>query len=213
MKLFGYWRSSATYRIRILMALKELEYDYAPVNLLAGEQRDGRYLDANPQGLVPTLVTEDGASLTQSLAIAEYLEERFPDPSTLPDGISDRARARSIAAIIACEGQPFLNLRVQKYLKEEAEFSPDALTAWLNRWGGGAMRAVEELISPDALFCVGEAPSIADAFLIPQIYASKRFGVDLSDCPRALAIWERCNETPAFQSAHPDNQPDAPTAD
>ena len=141
MKLFGYWRSSATYRVRIALALKNLDYDYEPVNLLKGEQRSDAYLEKNPLGLVPTLQTDDGALLTQSVAIIEYLEETRGGPSLLPGNPVPRAHARAIAAAIASEAQPFGNLRIQKYLKEECGFDAPSMAEWMNRWPGGAMAA------------------------------------------------------------------------
>jgi maleylacetoacetate isomerase len=210
MKLFGYWRSGATYRVRIALALKDLPFDYEPVNLLKDEQKSGDYTEKNPQGLLPTLVTKEGALLTQSLAIVEYLEEIHPKPSLFPADPVLRAKARAIAYAIACEAQPFQNLRTQKYLRENAKFDDAAISAWLAQWVGGAMRAVEALLAESAgKFCVGDAPSIADICLVPQVYAALRFKVDLSGLDRLNRIYERCIALDAFKKAHPDNQPDA----
>ncbi|HRX39739.1 MAG TPA: maleylacetoacetate isomerase [Parvularculaceae bacterium] len=210
MKLLGYWRSSATYRVRIALALKGLDYDYQPVNLLKGEQSGAEYLKKNPQALVPTLVTDAGEEISQSLAIIEFLQETFPSPSVLPKTPILRAKARAIAAAIACEAQPFANLRIQKYLTETLGVSDEAKAAFLNRWPGGALNAVETMArETTGAFCVGDEPTIADAFLVPQIFASRRFNIDLSNCPTLLAIDERCQKLPAFIKAHPDNQPDA----
>jgi len=211
MRLFGYWRSSATYRVRIILALKGLDYDNVPVNLLEGDQASADYLARNPQALVPSLETDEGAVITQSLAIAEYLEERYPDTPVLPDDLAARAKARAIANIIACEAQPFMNLRVQNYLKRELDLGGEGVAAWLDKWAGGAMAAAEALLADSAgEFCVGDAPSIADAFLVPQLYAARRFGVDLEPLPRMRAIAEHCDSLAPFRRAHPDNQPDAP---
>ncbi|HBK92720.1 MAG TPA: maleylacetoacetate isomerase [Parvularcula sp.] len=210
MKLFGYWRSSATYRVRIAMELKGLEFSYEPVNLLKGEQRSPAFLNRNPQGLVPALETEEGFLLTQSIAIIEYLEERYPEVALLPADAAARAHARAIAATIACEAQPFMNLRMQKYLKEELDFDDAAMKAWLGRWPGGAMESVEALVERyGAGFCVGDKPTTADCFLIPQMYGALRFGVDLSRTPRLKSIHERCAALDPFKRAHPENQPDA----
>ena len=211
MKLYGYWRSSATYRVRIALALKNIDYDYAPINLLEGEQKTERYLATNPHGLVPSLETDEGAVLNQSLAIMEYLEEAAPTPSILPKGLAERAQARAIAATIACEAQPFMNLRIQKYLTSEASFDENALKTWLNTWPRGAMAAAQKMIEQSAgKYCVGDEPTIADCCLIPQMFGAKRFGFDLSGLERLEEIYERCKDHPAFQKAHPLNQPDAP---
>ena len=210
MKLFGYWRSSATYRVRIALCLKGIEYDYDPVNLLKGEQRTPEYRAKNPTGLVPTLITEDGAALNQSLAIMEYLEDVHPDPAMLPQDPVLRAKARAMAATLACEAQPLMNLRIQKYLKEDGGFDQDAINAWLNRWPGSAMAAVEEMAAETAGdFIVGDAPSMADACLVPQWFGALRFGIDVSGLTRLNEIYERCSKLPAFEKAHPLNQPDA----
>jgi len=211
MKLYGYWRSSATYRVRIVLALKGIDYDYEPVNLLKGEQKNSAYLSKNPNGLVPTLVTDDGDALNQSLAIMEYLEESFPDPSILPGDLETRAKTRAIAATIACEAQPLMNLRIQKYLKEEASFDDNAVKDWLSRWPGGAMAAVEKMTAETGGdFCVGDTPTMADACLVPQWFGALRFGIDLSGLTRLKKIYEHCIALPAFENAHPLNQPDAP---
>ncbi|MFC2952052.1 maleylacetoacetate isomerase [Marinicaulis aureus] len=210
MKLFGYWRSSATYRVRIALALKNLSYDYEPVNLLKGEQRSDAYLDKNPTGLVPTLVADEGALITQSVAIIEYLEEVHPDPSLLSGNAIARANARAIAATLACEAQPFGNVRIQNYLKNERGFDADAMKDWMNRWPGGAMAAVEKMLARTAGdYCVGDVPGLADCVLVPQVYAAKRFGVEIGALSKLNEIYERCSKHPAFVKAHPDNQLDA----
>lgn len=210
MKLFGYWRSSASYRVRIALALKNLPYEYVPVNLLKGEQKSEAYLAQNPLAVVPTFETDDGAVITQSMAIIEYLEETYPDPSLLPGNTVARANARAIAYTIACEAQPFGNLRIQKYLREKGGFDDAAMSDWMNTWPGSAMMAAEKIVArTGGDFCVGDTPSLADCILVPQIYAALRFGVDISNMPRLNAINERCINHPAFIKAHPDNQPDA----
>ncbi len=210
MKLFGYWRSSATYRVRIALALKKLDYDYHPVNLLEGEQKSDAYLAKNPLGLVPALATDDGEIISQSLAIMEYLEERHPAPSILPQSHAARGHARAIAATLACEAQPFMNLRIQKYLKHDLGLDTDARTAWLNRWPGGAMAATEKMVAAHGgEFCVGDAPTIADCCLVPQMFGAKRFGIDTAAMPRLTEIYERCIALPDLEKALPENQPDA----
>ena len=210
MKLFGYWRSSATYRVRIALNLKELEYEYVPVNLLRGEQNSPEHLARNPQGLVPALEAESGDVITQSLAIMEYLDDAYPEDPLRPVDPVDRAHTRAIAATIACEAQPFMNLRIQNYLKNEGDFDKDAMSAWLNTWPGGAMGAAQKLVEQHGgEFCVGDRPSIADCCLVPQWFAASRFGVDLSGFKKLEEIFECCSTLPAFEKAHPLNQPDA----
>ena len=210
MKLFGYWRSSATYRVRIALNLKDLDYEYVPVNLLKGEQISPQHLARNPQGLVPALVTDDGDVITQSLAIMEYLDDAYPNQPLLPKEATPRAHARAIAATIACEAQPFMNLRIQNYLKNEGGFDKNAMTAWLNAWPGGAMGAAQKLVEQHGGdYCVGDTPSIADCCLVPQWFAASRFGVDLSGFKKLEEIFDRCSALPAFENAHPLNQPDA----
>lgn len=210
MKLFGYWRSSATYRVRIALAIKGLDYDYQAVDLLAGDQRSDAYRAKNPLGLVPALETNDG-TIVQSLAIMEYLEETRPAPSILPGNAGARAKIRAIAAMIACEAQPFMNIGIQSYLKNEHDFDEAALNKWLNNSPRSAMAAVETLVSEnDTAFCVSDEPSMADCCLVPQMFAAARFGVDISGFKRLHEINERCLALPAFEKAHPKNQPDAP---
>lgn len=210
MKLYGYWRSSASYRVRIALALKALDYDYRPVNLVAGEQRSDAYLAVNPQGLVPTLITDEGERLTQSTAIIEYLEERYPERPLLPADTGARARARAIASICACEAQPFMNLRVQQFLKTAKSFDDAAIAEWLNLWVGGAMKTIESLMDGNDAWCIGDAPSIADCFLAPQTYGALRFGVDLSATPKIMRLNEAYQKHDAFRKAAPGAQPDAP---
>lgn len=211
MKLFGYWRSSATYRVRIALALKGREVEYQPIDLLAGEQKSDAYLAKNPLGLVPALEGDDGATVVQSLAIMEYLEEICPSPSILPGNAVLRAQARAISAMIACEAQPFMNSGIQSYLKTEHGFDDAAMKKWLDNSPRKTMAAVEVLVGQSGgEFCVGDTPSIADCCLVPQMFAAQRFGIDISDFKRLNEINERCLSLPAFEKAHPKNQPDAP---
>lgn len=214
MKLLGYWRSSATYRVRIALALKGLDYEYEPVNLLKGEQKTDAYLRINPLGLVPSLITNDGAALNQSLAIIEYLEETYPATPLLPTDPAARATARAMAVTLASEAQPFMNLRIQQYLKEDVGLDDTAMSNWLNRWPGSAMMAVEQMARRASEqwggdYCIGDTPSIADVCLVPQWFGAARFGVDVSAMTKLNEIYERCSKHPAFEKAHPTNQPDA----
>jgi len=211
MKLFGYWRSGATYRVRIALELKNLDFEYTPINLLKGEQNTPPYNSKNPQGLVPSLEIGDGTILTQSIAIMEYLEEKYPENSILPKKIEMKAKARAIASSIACEAQPFMNLRVQQYLKNVRKFDQESMNEWLNLWAGNTMAVVENLVTQfGGRFCIGDEPSIADACLVPQWYAAQRFGIDISTFPALKKVTDNCSQLSAFQKAHPDNQTDAP---
>lgn len=208
--LYGYWRSSATWRVRIALALKGLTFDYRPVNLLKGEQAAASYRRTNPLGLVPALVEGDGPALIQSLAVVEYLEETRPSPPLLPKGARARAKVRAVAQTIACEAQPLQNLRVQNYLRENAGLGEAGVKAFLQHFVGGALEGVERMIENEpGPFCFGDAPTLADICLVPQVYAARRFGVDVSNLARIAAIAERCNTLEPFIKAHPDNQPDA----
>lgn len=210
MKLYGYWRSSASYRVRIALALKGIDFDYEPVNLLKGEQRSESFLARNPLALVPALETDSGDIIAQSLAIIEYLEDTHPSPALLPSDPVKRATARQIALTLACEAQPFMNLRLQQYLKADLSLDDDAVKAWLNRFVGSAMLAAEKIASTSAGdFCVADTPTIADCCLVPQMFGAKRFGIDTSSLKTLNAIFERCIQHPAFEKAHPENQPDA----
>ena len=213
MKLFGYWRSSASFRARIALNLKGIDYEYHAIDLRKGEQKTPAYLARNPLGLVPAIETDDGAVLFQSLAIIEYLEEAHPTPALLPADPEKRAYARAIAHSIAAEAQPLMNHRIQMYLKNEGGFDDAALSKWANRWPGGAMKAVEDIVAhTGGAFCVGDEPSIADCCLVPQFYAANRFGIEVGNLTRLNEIVERCGEIEAFKKAHPSNQPDAPDA-
>ncbi len=202
MILHGYWRSSATYRVRIALALKGLGYDQVGHDLRTGEQRSPAYLAKNPQGFVPALEI-DGEVFGQSGAIIELLDELYPQPPLLPATPQDRAKARAMAAVIACDIHPLNNLRVLKALR--AIDADDK--AWIARWVSEGFAALEpQIVGPVAF---GDAPGLVDCFLVPQVYNAERFGVDLSAFPRLMAAVEHARAHPAFQAAHPDRQPDA----
>jgi maleylacetoacetate isomerase/maleylpyruvate isomerase len=209
--LHSYWRATAPYRVRIALNLKGLAYDYAPVNLLAGDQHAESYQVLNPQELTPALVTEEGRVLTQSLAILEWLEEAHPVPPLLPADLFERATVRAMAGIIACDIHPLNNLRVLRQLSglgvDEAGRS-----AWTQRWIQDGLRALEPMVAAHAAgFCFGASPTLADCCLVPQLYSAERYGVDLSPYPAIRAVGARCAAQPAFAAAHPDRQPDATT--
>ncbi|MGP9576071.1 maleylacetoacetate isomerase [Halomonas sp. AOP42-D2-25] len=212
MKLYGYFRSSAAYRVRIALNLKGLAYTQAPVNLVKGEQRSGANLARHAQGLVPVLETDEGAQLTQSLAICEYLDERHPDPALLPANATGRARVRALAHVVACEIHPLNNLKVLKYLVGELGVDDDAKLAWYRHWISEGFDALEAMLTAEngtGAFCHGDTPTLADICLVPQVFNAERFECDLSTYPTIRRIAERCNDLEAFQKAAPGEQPDA----
>ncbi len=208
MQLYSYFRSSAAYRVRIALNLKGIDHGVIPVDLVAGEQRGEDYRWHNPQGLVPTLVSGN-IVLTQSTAILEWLEERHPEPALYPQDILQRARVRALCQLIACDIHPLNNLRVLKYLREELEQDKDAVQRWYAHWISEGFAALEAQLR-DGSFVNGEAPGMAEAYLIPQVYNAERFSVPLDDFPHIRSLHARCEELPAFRRAHPDAQPDAP---
>ncbi|WP_431024796.1 maleylacetoacetate isomerase [Halomonas sp. H5] len=210
--LYGYFRSSAAYRVRIALNLKGLAYDQAPVNLVKGEQRFDAFLARNPQGLVPALVTDDGARLTQSLAICEYLDERYPEPALLPADAAGRARVRALAQSVACEIHPLNNLRVLKYLTGELGLDEAAKMTWYRHWITEGFAALEAQLSREAGsgdFCHGDTPGLADLCLVPQVFNAERFACDLAPYPRIRRIVANCRALDAFARAAPEAQPDA----
>lgn len=209
MILHGYWRSGAAYRTRIALALKGLAYDQQGVDLRTGAQKSEAFVALNPQGMVPALEV-DGAVLTQSPAILEWLEETHPAPALLPAEPVDRAHVRAMAALIGCDIHPLNNLRVGKALRETFGADQAAVDAWAARWILPGFEALEALVARHgAGWCFGEAPTLADCYLIPQVYSARRFNVALDAFPRLLAIDAAAAVHPAFVAAHPDAQPDA----
>ena len=211
--LHTYFRSSASYRVRIALNLKGLQAQHVPVHLTraGGEQFSDAYRRLNPLALVPVL-TEGDLRLSQSLAILEYLDERYPSPPLLPASIEGRARARQLASMIACEIHPLNNLRVLKYLTGTLGLPDETKGEWIAHWIHQGFQAfeVELRTSPSGgRFCVGDSPTIADCCLVPQVFNAQRFHVDLSAYPTLLAVHRACEALPAFQAAHPARQPDA----
>jgi len=211
MKLYSFFQSSAAFRVRIALGLKGLAYDYASVHLTRGEQRQPAYAAVSSEGLVPVLELDDGRRLTQSLAIIEYLEETWPQPALLPADAVGRARARALAQIVACEIHPLNNLRVRKYLAHELKLDEQASLAWYHHWVRLGLLAFEGHLAdgPAGRFCHGDAPTLADCCLAPQIFNARRFDCDLSGLPRTLAAFDACMALPAFQRAQPSACPDA----
>lgn len=214
MKLYGYYRSSAAYRVRIALNLKGLDYEQIAVNLLEGEDQSGHYREINPQGLVPVLEVE-GHRLSQSMAILEYLEESHPEPPLLPRDPLQRAAARSLANVIACDIHPLNNLRVLKYLQQELEVNDDARNQWYRHWIEEGFTAFEQRLEAygSSDFCLGQQPGLADVLLIPQVYNARRFKVDMRRFPRIEQIEQHCLQRDSFIRAIPENQPDAPRFD
>ncbi|MDQ2090150.1 maleylacetoacetate isomerase [Marimonas arenosa] len=211
MVFHGYFRSSSAYRCRIAFNLKGLDYEFRPVHLKSGAQKGEAYRALNPQMLVPTLETEDGARLIQSLAIMEWLEETHPEPPLLSKDPTTRAQERGFAQVIACEIHPLQNLRVLNYLSDELGAGEDQKNAWLTRWLRDGLEACEGLLERRAAqtpFCYGERPGMADICLVPQVFSAQRFSVDISHLTRVNAIYETCAALPEFERAHPKNQPD-----
>lgn len=211
MKLHNYFRSSASFRVRIALELKGLSYAYLPVHLVKGEHMQPPYAQVSPSMLVPTLVTDEGEALGQSLAIIEYLDETHPQPPLLPPDALGRARVRALAQLIACEIHPLNNLRVLKYLVRTLKVDEAAKTAWYRHWVREGLLAFErELVRlPRSTYCYGDMPTLADCCLVPQIFNGKRFDADFSGLDRTMAAFDACMRHPAFQQAQPSSCPDS----
>lgn len=211
MKLYNYFRSSASYRVRIALALKGLSYEYVSVHLAKGEHKQADYAGIAADGLVPLLELEDGTRLSQSMAIIEYLDDTHPEPALLPADALSRARVRALAQSIACEIHPLNNLRVLKYLVRELKVEEDAKNTWYRHWVRSGLEAFERQLAQQSpsTFCWGETPTLADCCLVPQIYNAQRFDTPLDGLPRTMAVYDACMALPAFQAAQPSACPDA----
>jgi len=213
--LHTYCRSSSAYRVRIALELKQLPYESRPVNLLQGEQRSPAYLELNAQGLVPTLVDGD-VVINQSLAILEYLEETYPQYPLLPASPADRAEVRALAQLVAVDTQPLNNLRVLRFLTDQLDLDERRKMRWYRHWISRNFSALERRLSAGARtghYCFGDAPGLADACLVPQVYNALRFDCELDAYPNITRIHAACMELPAFRRAAPEAQPDfAPPA-
>jgi maleylacetoacetate isomerase/maleylpyruvate isomerase len=210
MKLYNYFRSSASFRVRIALALKGLDYDYLPVHLLKNEQRESGFVELSSTGLVPSLVDDDGHRLHQSMAIIEYLDEAHPEPPLLPKDAVGRARVRAIAQDIACEIHPLNNLRVLRYLVRTAGLDEGAKDAWMRHWIEDGLVAVErQLAAQPGRYCHGDAPTLADCVLVPQIFNAQRAQARLEHVPNVMRVFAACMTHPAFQRAQPSACPDA----
>ena len=216
-KLYSYWRSSAAFRVRIALNLKHLRYEIVPVNLISsdgGQQHSADFHQVNPQELVPALV-DGGRVIRQSLAIIEYLDESYDGAKLLPSSARERARARGLAQLIACDIHPLNNLRVLQYLEHEDNMPQIERERWAQHWIKLGMAAYEDMLVTNPStgdYSEGDIPSIADCCLVPQVFNAQRFGVDLAPYPEIRRVAANCMKLPEFEAARPEKQPDAPKA-
>jgi len=212
--LYTYWRSQAAFRVRIALRLKGIAMEKVTLDLLKGDQFAASYQALNPEGVVPTLIDGAGEPLVQSLAILEYLDEKYPDPPLLPADLRARAHARAIAQVVAMDAHPFIVPRVRKYLEEELGLDEATRARWVRHWLDAGSRAVEQVLARDprtGRFCVGDRPTIADICLAAHLTSGKLFGGrEPADFPTAGRIYENCMQLEAFATEHPLRQPDAP---
>lgn len=219
MKLYNYFRSSASFRVRIALAIKGLPYDYRPVHLARGDQKLPEYAAISPERLVPMLEEDDGTRLSQSIAIIEYLDETHAGPSLLPADPLSRARVRALAQSIACEIHPLNNLRVLKYLVRDLGVSEEAKNAWYRHWVRDGLESFERQLQSLAaqrkasglapsVYCWGDTPTLADCCLVPQVFNGRRFEVDFTGLTLTMAAFDACMNHPAFQQAQPSACPD-----
>lgn len=214
MKLYNFFRSGTSHRLRIALNLKGIAYEYVPVDLRTGEHLGAAFKAINPQQLVPALVDGD-LTLIQSPAIIEWLEERHPAPPLLPANTGDRARVRAMAAIVGCDIHPINNRRILEYLRNQLGCDEAAVLAWCNTWITAGFEALEAMLAADPTrgnFCFGNAPSLVEVYLVPQVESARRFKVDLAPFPNIVAVDAACAELDAFRRAAPAAQPDAPPA-
>jgi len=215
MRLYGFWRSLATYRVRVALALKGIEVEPVSINLLQGNQHSDDYRAINPQAVVPSLVVDHGPPLFQSLAILEYLEETLPQPPLLPKDPRGRARVRGLAQIVACDGHPLVVPRIRAYLEKELHVDEAGRNRWLQNWTLKALEALEGHLAAEretGRFCHGDAPTFADICLASQMFGAKFFNCDTSGVPTAARIFAECMKIDAFDRAQPLKQPDAPAS-
>jgi maleylacetoacetate isomerase len=213
MKLYGFWRSLATYRVRVALALKDIESNEVSVNLLQGAQHRDDYKAVNPQSVVPALVVDEGPPLFQSLAILEYLEETHPQPPLLPRDLRGRARVRGLALIVACDGHPLIVPRIRNYLEREMHVDEPARNRWLQHWTVKALEALEAHLANEretGRFCHGDAPTLADICLAGQVFAAGYFNAETKAMPTVMRIFGECMKIDAFERSQPLKQPDAP---
>lgn len=212
MKLYGFWRSIATFRLRIALNLKGVKVEDVSVHLLKGEQLKPEFLAVNPQGALPALVLEDGTTLVESLAIIEYLEETHPNPPLLPKDAKGRARVRGLGLIPAADGHPLIVPRIRGYLEKELKVDEAGRNKWLNHWSAESLKALEGHLANEketGKFCHGDSVTLADLCLASAVVQAKFFNVDTAAFPTVMRIFDECMKIEAFASAHPQKQPDA----
>lgn len=213
MKMYGFWRSLASCRVRTALALKGLACEEIPVNLMQGEQHRAEYLAVNPQAVIPSLIVDGGAPLFESLAIIEYLDETHPEPALLPRDARGRARVRGLAQIVACDGHPLIVPRVRSYLERELKLDEAARTRWCQHWVMESLKALEAHLAAEretGRYCHGEAPTLADICLASQVFGARFFDCDISGLPTVARIFEQCMKLDAFDRSQPLKQPGAP---
>jgi maleylpyruvate isomerase len=210
MRLYSFFLSSAAFRVRIALNLKGVDYETVPVNLAQGEHHEAAFLATNPQATVP-VIDDDGTILWQSLAIIDYLDARFPHPRLIPAEPVARARVQALAQLIVCEMHPLNNLRVRSYLRDELKLDEAGASRWYKHWIGEGFASLEALVRrfSGGRYCFGDAVSVADVCLVPQVYNARRFDCDLAPYPTILRIADGLRAEPAFARAAPENQPDA----
>lgn len=209
MDLYSFFNSSTSYRLRIALALKNLDFNLIPVNIRVMEHKDPEYVKKNPSASVP-LLDDGGFQLGQSMAILDYLDAKYPEPRLIPADLEQRARVLEVSNVIACDMHPLNNLRVLRYLVKDLAVSEDAKNTWYRHWIDEGFRSVEALLAraQSGPFCFGEEVSLADVCLVPQVANASRMGCNLDAYPRVMAVYAHCNTLPAFQKAAPDQQPD-----
>lgn len=209
MKLYSYWRSTTSYRVRAALNLKSIAYDPVPVDLVAGDQRNEDYLALNPNASVPTLVLDNGAVLTQSMAILEYIDAIWPKPRLIPQNPMERAKVMAAANTVACDIHPVNNLRIIEQLKSRFGATPGQAREWMCHWIGQGFASLEQQLAADTRFSFGSDPDIADLCVVAQIYNARRWGLDLTPFPKLRRVEAACLGVPAIAAAHPDHQNEA----
>lgn len=209
MDLYSFFNSSTSYRVRIALALKKLDFNLHPINIRVLEHKEAGYVAKNPGASVPML-DDDGFQLGQSMAIIDYLDAKYPEPRLIPQDLEQRARVLEISNLISCDMHPLNNLRSLRYLVQELGVSEEAKTGWYNHWIAEGFQSLEKMLERvgSGKFCVGDQVTLADCCLVPQVANASRMGCDLSAYPRVMAVYEHCSSLPAFQQAAPANQPD-----